>query len=259
MRNEYRAIFTDKGVILVLILALLIYSTIYSFAYAPQVLRNVPIGVIDQDKTCLLYTSGVARDIPVAILDEDRTPLSRTVARMIEETPTALVAYDVQDIDEGERLMRQGKVMAIVQIPAFFEKNILSNSQTHIEAYITGTNITVNGLLAKDIQTAVTSFSAGIQIQLLTKQGLTQRQAMAQLMPCLLYTSGHRFRPERPEGTCRESGAANLSERPNSRTGNPEGAGIDRAPARRGLVPPVAGPQPGFRRRRGDPPHLPGR
>ena len=102
---------------------------------------------------------------------------------MIEETPTALVAYDVQDIDEGERLMRQGKVMAIVQIPAFFEKNILSNSQTHIEAYITGTNITVNGLLAKDIQTAVTSFSAGIQIQLLTKQGLTQRQAMAQLMP----------------------------------------------------------------------------
>ena len=130
-----------------------------------------------------LFEHGVARDIPVAILDEDRTPLSRTVARMIEETPTALVAYDVQDIDEGERLMRQGKVMAIVQIPAFFEKNILSNSQTHIEAYITGTNITVNGLLAKDIQTAVTSFSAGIQIQLLTKQGLTQRQAMAQLMP----------------------------------------------------------------------------
>lgn len=130
-----------------------------------------------------LFEHGVARDIPIAILDEDHTPLSRTVARMIDETPTALVAYDVQDMDEGERLMRQGRVMAIVQIPAFFEKNILSNSQTHIEAYITGTNITVNGLLAKDIQTAVTTFSGGIQIQLLTKQGLTERQAMAQLMP----------------------------------------------------------------------------
>ena len=94
-----------------------------------------------------------------------------------------MVAYEIQDMDEGERLMREGKIMAIVQIPAFFEKNILSNSQTHIENYVSGTNITVNGLLSKDIQTAVTTFTAGIQLQLLTKQGLSEKQAMAQLMP----------------------------------------------------------------------------
>ena len=131
----------------------------------------------------LLFNQGVARDIPIASLDEDHTTLSRKVAQMIDDTPTAMVAYDIQDIDEGERLMREGRVMAIVQIPAFFEKCILSNTQTHIENYVSGTNITVNGLLSKDIQTAVTTFSAGIQLQLLTKQGLTERQAMAQLMP----------------------------------------------------------------------------
>ena len=131
----------------------------------------------------LLFNQGVARNIPIAILDEDHTTLSRKVAQMIDDTPTAMVAYDIQDIDEGERLMREGRVMAIVQIPAFFEKCILNNTQTHIENYVSGTNITVNGLLSKDIQTAVTTFSAGIQLQLLTKQGLTERQAMAQLMP----------------------------------------------------------------------------
>lgn len=131
----------------------------------------------------LLFNQGVARNIPIAILDEDHTTLSRKVAQMIDDTPTAMVAYDIQDIDEGERLMREDRVMAIVQIPAFFEKCILSNTQTHIENYVSGTNITVNGLLSKDIQTAVTTFSAGIQLQLLTKQGLTERQAMAQLMP----------------------------------------------------------------------------
>ena len=131
----------------------------------------------------LLFNQGAIRNIPIAVLDQDNTTLSRKAVQMIDDTPTAMVAYGIQGMDEGERLMREGRIMAIVQIPAFFEKNILRNSQTHIEAYITGTNITVNGLLAKDIQTAVTSFSAGIQIQLLTKQGLTQRQAMAQLMP----------------------------------------------------------------------------
>jgi len=131
----------------------------------------------------ILFSKGVARDIPIAILDEDHTSLSRTLSQMIDDTPTAMVAYQIQDMDEGERMIREGRIAAIVQIPAFFEKNILSNSQTHIENYVVGTNITVNGLLSKDIQTAVTTFSAGIQIQLLTKQGLTELQAMAQLMP----------------------------------------------------------------------------
>ena len=131
----------------------------------------------------LLFNQGAIRNIPIAVLDQDNTTLSRKAVQMIDDTPTAMVAYGIQGMDEGERLMREGRVMAIVQIPAFFEKNILSNSQTHLENYVSGTNITVNGLLSKDIQTAVTTFTAGIQLQVLMKQGLTQRQAMAQLMP----------------------------------------------------------------------------
>lgn len=131
----------------------------------------------------LLFNQGAIRNIPIAVLDQDNTTLSRKAVQMIDDTPTAMVAYGIQGMDEGERLMREGRVMAIVQIPAFFEKNILSNSQTHLENYVSGTNITVNGLLSKDIQTAVATFTAGIQLQVLMKQGLTQRQAMAQLMP----------------------------------------------------------------------------
>ena len=131
----------------------------------------------------LLFGQGAIRNIPIAVLDQDNTTLSRKVVQMIDEAPTALVAYGIQDMAEGERLMREGKVMAIVLVPPFFEKSILSNTQTHLENYVSGTNITVNGLLSKDIQTAVTTFSAGIQLQLLMKQGLTERQAMAQLMP----------------------------------------------------------------------------
>ena len=131
----------------------------------------------------LLFGQGAIRNIPIAMLDQDNTALSRKVVQMIDETPTALVAYGIQDMAEGERLMREGKVMAIVLVPPFFEKSILSNTQTHLENYVSGTNITVNGLLSKDIQTAVTTFSAGIQLQLLMKQGLTESQAMAQLMP----------------------------------------------------------------------------
>ena len=94
----------------------------------------------------LLFGKGVARDIPIAVFDADHSSLSRKVTQMIDDTPTALVAYEIESMEEGERLMREGRIMAVVLIPEFFEKNILSNSQTHIENYVTGANITVNGL-----------------------------------------------------------------------------------------------------------------
>ena len=132
----------------------------------------------------VLLEHGVTRNVPIAVLDQDQTPLSRTVTRMIDESrPRPWSSYEITTMEEGERLMREGRIMGIVLIPKQFEKSILSNSQTHIESYITGTNVTVNGLLSKDLQTAVATFSAGIQIQVLTKLGLTELQAKAQLMP----------------------------------------------------------------------------
>ena len=61
----------------------------------------------------LLFNKGVARDIPIAVLDQDHTSLSRKVTQMIDDTATAMVSYGIQDMDEGERLMREGKLALI--------------------------------------------------------------------------------------------------------------------------------------------------
>ncbi len=51
LRAEYSHIFRDAGVMLVLIFALLIYSTLYSLAYRKQVLRDIPVAVVDNSAT----------------------------------------------------------------------------------------------------------------------------------------------------------------------------------------------------------------
>ena len=130
----------------------------------------------------LLFINSID-SLPIAVLDQDNTPLSRQLTSMVDETASATVAYEIQDMEEGMRLMREGKIYAILQIPSFFEKNVTGNVQTHIEFYNSGCNITVNGLLEKDIQTVVKTFSTAIQIKLLGAKGLTARQAMAQAMP----------------------------------------------------------------------------
>ena len=117
------------------------------------------------------------------MLDEDHSSLSRTLTQMIDAAPETAVRYGVTDMDEGEKLIREGKIHAVVLIPSFFEKSILSNTQTHVEAYVSGVNILTNGLITKDLQTTVTTFGVGIQLQILMKQGLTEAQQCPK--PCL--------------------------------------------------------------------------
>ena len=58
----------------------------------------------------VIFERGVARNIPIAVLDEDHTTLSRKVTQMIDDTPTAMVSYEVQSMEEAQRLMREGRI-----------------------------------------------------------------------------------------------------------------------------------------------------
>lgn len=131
----------------------------------------------------VIFREGVARNIPVALYDEDHSSLSRKLGQMIDDTPTALVAYEVQSMLEAEQLMLEGKISAIIHIPPQFEQHILGGVPVRVVGSLSGTNITVNGLLAKDIQAAVTTFQAGVQLQQLMARGLSEKQAMAQIQP----------------------------------------------------------------------------
>lgn len=131
----------------------------------------------------LFFSKGVTRDLPIAVVDKDNTVTSRKVVDMIDATPSAKVQYELQDLLEGEGMIREGKIQAVVYIPANFERDIMGLKQTSIEGYLNGVNMTANGLLTKDIQTAVTTFSTGVQMQMLSKQGMTPEQAQMASMP----------------------------------------------------------------------------
>lgn len=151
--------------------------------YKPYMLLLTVLPVVSFLFFTAIFEEGIPHELPIAMLDEDHTTLSRKLTDMIDAAPETDVKYEITDIDEGKRMMREGEVHAIVQIPALFEKNILSNTSTPVEAYISGDNILINGLVSKDLLTTVTTFSTGIQLQILMKQGLTEKQAMAQAMP----------------------------------------------------------------------------
>ncbi len=50
---EYRRIFLDPGAALILVGALVLYAFFYPIPYRAQVLKDVPLVVVDQDQTDL--------------------------------------------------------------------------------------------------------------------------------------------------------------------------------------------------------------
>ena len=133
-----------------------------------------------------IFSKGMPSDLPIAVVDNDNTPLSRKVINMIEASPETAVRYKVTSSHEGERLIRQGATGAMVIIPANFERDILGMTPTSIGVYISGANILENGLISKGLQTTIATFSTGLKIQILSKQGISENQAIVQAMPIRL-------------------------------------------------------------------------
>lgn len=112
-RNEFRLIFRDAGVMLFFIALPLFYPVIYTLIYNPEVVR----------------------EIPVAVVDNSRTAESRSLVQKASATPTiALYAY-ANDMAEARELVNEGKVFGIIEIPGDYAKNIGNGVPAHVQFY----------------------------------------------------------------------------------------------------------------------------
>ncbi len=176
--NEYRTIFGDAGVLLILVFALLIYSTLYSLAYGPQVLRNVPIGVID----------------------ECRTPTSRELIRTFDAGPNTVVAYEPTGMAEARELFFGRKIYGIVYIPSDYEKKLLGGSQANVAIYVDASYFLMYRQVFQELVTTIGQTGAMVEFQRLVAKGAQIPQATATTQP-VIYESHNLFNPYLGYGT----------------------------------------------------------
>lgn len=178
MANEYRTIFSDGGAMLILIFALLIYATVYSLAYAPQVLRNVPIGVIDQS----------------------RTATSRSLIDTFNAGPNTYVAYEPADMEEAKNLFFDRDIYGIVYIPSDYEKKLLGGEQAVVAIYCDASYFLMYRQVFQEVVTSIGKTGAMVEFQRLIAKGADIPQAQAVTQP-VIYQSHNIFNPYLGYGT----------------------------------------------------------
>lgn len=134
----------------------------------------------------LLLRNITLKELPIALCDEDHTPLSRQLTRMVEAAPAIRIAYEVHSTEIAQELLRDGQIWGFVLIPRNFERHIYEGVPATLCSYLTGTNLSANGALQRDLQLVILNFSASIEIEKYCVRGLSTNQAMSRVQPIRL-------------------------------------------------------------------------
>ena len=178
LQNEYKCIFRDGGVMLVLIFALIIYATLYSLAYKNQVLRNVP----------------------VAVVDHSQTSSSRRLIELFDAAPNLFVGYTPGSMDEAKDLFYARKVYGIVYIPHDYEQKLLGGEQAIVGIYADASYFLMYRQVFSDVVAGLLGTGSQVEFMRLLAKGATLPQAEATTEPIIFQTK-NLFNPYLGYGT----------------------------------------------------------
>ena len=164
IRAELSAIFHDSGTLLLLVIALPLYTIIYSTAYGSEVVRNVAI----------------------AVVDKDNTQSSRELINGIISGPNTAIHLEPQSILEAQELYFSDKIFGIVYIPHGFERNLLSNTQANIGIILDGSHLLLYRQVLEQVASDALTKGATIELMRLVERGQSEPTAMATIEPVAL-------------------------------------------------------------------------
>ncbi len=130
-----------------------------------------------------VYQKGVVDNLPILVVDQDRSELSRTAITMIEDNNSVYVAETLYDTNGMHELASTHNATCVVVIPKNFEKDILLKRYPEITSYINTSNLLTANIASTALQLSLGTLRAGMEIEALQKQGVAESIAMTQFEP----------------------------------------------------------------------------
>jgi len=112
-REEMRQAFRDEGVLIFFIIVPLVYPLLYSWVYNNEVVREVPVVVVDQS----------------------HSQASRSFIRMCDASPDVRVSCYASDLDDAQSLVSRQVVKGIYLIPSDFAERLNRMEQATVSVY----------------------------------------------------------------------------------------------------------------------------
>ncbi|MBK8802583.1 MAG: ABC transporter permease [Fibrobacteres bacterium] len=132
---------------------------------------------------CLgVYANRTVREMPVAVVDMDRSALSRTLSRDLDAAPQ-IRAVEVATLVDAMDGFRRGSIRAVVVLPSGMDREVRSGRTASVACWRDATNPMAANQLYSAVSTIVATESARLVAGRLMMSGLPLPQAKAMALP----------------------------------------------------------------------------
>jgi ABC-2 type transport system permease protein len=173
MSNEAQRVLGDRGILGLIVLAPLAYGALYPQPYLGQVLRGLPIAVVDQD----------------------HTELSRDLVQTLDSDEALKVAVRADTIADAQAALDRHDVFAILAIPKDTERQVLRGEQARIAAYVDAAYFLLYSRTLQGISEAASTVSNTIATRGARSEGSLVYAAMARSAAPVDFLSQPLFNP----------------------------------------------------------------
>jgi ABC-2 type transport system permease protein len=160
-RDELRAVFTDGQVRSILLVSLVIYAVIYPLPYRAELLR----------------------DVPVVLVDNDRTTTSADLVRRIDASEAVSISEDARDMAQAVRLVQERAAYGLLLIPEGFERNLLRGRQSPVAVYADASYFLMYQRVMQGAAVPIRQLGAEVEAGRLMATGAALGVARAQVSP----------------------------------------------------------------------------
>lgn len=111
--RELMLVFRDEGVVIFFLLLNAVYPVLYSIIYNPEVVRNEP----------------------VVVVDDNRTAMSRELVRRMDATQEVAIIGYAANMQEAQEAMHRKDCYGILRVPRDFGQSVTRGEQGHVLLY----------------------------------------------------------------------------------------------------------------------------
>jgi ABC-2 type transport system permease protein len=161
---EWRRVLGTRSAFSLLFLAPLVYGLYYPQPYLNQILRKLPI----------------------AVVDNDLSDLSRRIVETLDASGALSVAVRARTLAEARTAIDRGRAFAAVEIPSDTERDVLKGITAHIPVYADATYLFIFRSTASGVAAAVGALTSELVSRGARSDGSLVKAKLASLSPAVV-------------------------------------------------------------------------
>jgi ABC-2 type transport system permease protein len=158
---EWRRVLALRGAFILLVVAPIVYGIYYPQPYLNQILRKIPI----------------------AVVDSDQSELSRRIVETLDASGAVSVTMRGATLAEARAALDRGEALAVVGIPIGTERDVLKGTNVHVPIYADATYLFIFRTTASGIALAINTLSNELAARGARTDGSLVKAALASSSP----------------------------------------------------------------------------